>query len=98
MRTVAGGGPAVEPRTYYVAITTRVAEIAPDVLAAHKARLRELHERGIVVGSGGFSEGGGLIIFDVPSGDAAEAVMRDDPFTLARTHTYVIRTWMRDIG
>ena len=89
----------MEARRRYVVITTRVRDdIPPDVLAAHRERLRALLAEGRVVASGGFAEGGGLIVYAAADLAEVEALAREDPFVVHGTHTYVIRTWLQDLG
>lgn len=82
----------------YVAITTRLRDIPADILLAHRARIEALYGEGTVVASGGFAEGGGLILFDAASVDDVEALMREDPFVVNQTHSYIVRTWLQDVG
>jgi uncharacterized protein len=48
---------------------------------AHRARLTELHGRGVVRAAGPFADNSGaLIVLDVPDRAAAEAIVEADPY------------------
>ena len=48
---------------------------------AHRAYLTKLHEAGQLVASGPFSDNyGALIVYEADTREAAEQLMRDDPF------------------
>jgi uncharacterized protein YciI len=62
-------------------------------LAAHEARLAELHRVGVVLYAGPFSEGGGLTIFQAASSTEAERFVAEDPFVIHETHRPELFTW-----
>ena len=69
----------------------KVGEVRP----VHRKYLAELRDKGKLVISGPFTEGGGaLIILEADSKEEAEAMYRADPFTLAGVfQSPVIRPW-----
>ncbi len=69
----------------------KVAEVRP----VHRKYLAELRDKGKLVISGPFTEGGGaLIILEADSKEEAEAIYRADPFTTEGVfHAPVIRPW-----
>ena len=62
-------------------------------LAAHEARLAELHRVGVVIFAGPFAEGGGLTIFRAASRAEAERIAAEDPFVIHGTHRPELFAW-----
>jgi uncharacterized protein YciI len=59
---------------------------------AHRERLAALHAAGTVVMAGPFAdESGALLVFDVDSEEALDAVLADDPYYAAPGNTIVRR-------
>ena len=59
---------------------------------AHRERLAALHAAGTVVMAGPFAdESGALLVFDVDSEEALDAVLADDPYYTAPGNTIVRR-------
>ncbi|GDY32103.1 YciI family protein [Gandjariella thermophila] len=59
----------------------------------HRAYLRQLAERGVVLASGPFpDENGGLVIYQVADEAELRAVLADDPFSKAGV---IVRTTVR---
>jgi uncharacterized protein YciI len=76
-------------------------EVLP-IVDAHRAYLRTLQERGILIASGPFDprSGGGLLL-RVPDDDvhgALNAVRDNDPFTKAGLAQYELLPWAPTIG
>jgi uncharacterized protein YciI len=86
-------------RLRYALIFERAVSQPPaPVVAAHRARLRDLAGRGIVAMAGPFEGGGGLVILDVGSAEEAEELARGDPFVINGTHRYRLVRWLQDVG
>ncbi|PRQ10536.1 hypothetical protein C1Y63_10835 [Corynebacterium sp. 13CS0277] len=72
----------------YIAVLYRYDPASETILAArpdHRAFIGQLHDKGLVLGSGPFTEGNGdaLIVLSLPEGqgiDEATSLMNDDPF------------------
>ncbi len=73
-----------------------------EVLAAtpaHRAYLRGLHERGLVLVSGPFEpRTGGAILLRVSDMAALEAIRDADPFTTGGIADYELHAWVPTIG
>ncbi len=70
---------------------------APDLIAAHIRRSRELHEQGVLLMAGAFlgQTGGPLSTMGVlASREAAEEYMKNDPFVVkGMTSDWYVREW-----
>lgn len=73
-----------------------------EVLAAtpaHRAYLRGLHERGLVLVSGPFDpRTGGAVLLRVSDMAALEAIRDADPFTTGGIADYELHAWVPTIG
>jgi len=77
-------------------------EVLP-LVDAHRAYLRGLFERGILLASGPFEpRAGGALLLRIPDGATGAAVLDavrdDDPFTLNGTAQYELLPWAPVIG
>ena len=70
-------------------------EKIPETRPAHRAYLTELKERGQLVASGPFEDdSGALIIYEAESAEAAERLIRGDPFHEAGVFArWTIKPW-----
>src|SRR5215472_6583007 len=93
-----------EQRVYYVIMVVTAYESfeearasAPDLIAAHMARSKELHAQGTLLLSGAFlsTPQEPLTTMGVlTSPEAAEAYLKDDPFYLqGKVRSWSIRAW-----
>ena len=72
------------------------------VVDEHRAYLRDLKARGILIASGPFDpRAGGALLLRLPDDDGHEtldAVRDDDPFTRTGTAQYELLPWLPNIG
>ncbi len=72
------------------------------VVESHRAYLRTLKEKGILLASGPLEpRSGGALMLRVPEGDVLAALDRirdDDPFTKAGVAQYELMPWLPNIG
>ncbi len=76
-------------------------DLQDEVRPEHRAYLRGLAERGLLHGSGPFSDGtpGALLVFETADRDALAALLADDPFARAGVIAEVeVRAWRLVIG
>ena len=75
------------------------AEILAEHRPAHRAFLRELHERGVNLASGPLGDDGALIVLRVDSAEDVERLIQDDPLVVHGAVTgHEIREWSVTIG
>jgi uncharacterized protein YciI len=77
------------------------ADLQDRVRPEHRAYLRGLAERGLLHGSGPFSDGapGALLVFEAADRDALAVLLDDDPFALAGVIADVdVRAWTLVLG
>ncbi len=69
------------------------------VLDAHRAYLRELKAKGLLLASGPLDpRSGGALLLRVPDEAALDAVRDGDPFIQARVAQYELLPWLPNIG
>ena len=72
------------------------------VVDEHRAYLRDIKARGILIASGPFDpRSGGALLLRLPDDDAhktLDAVRDDDPFTRTGTAQYELLPWLPNIG
>jgi uncharacterized protein YciI len=69
------------------------------VVDAHRAYLRDLHAKGLVLASGPFEpRHGGALILRVPDVAALDAIRDGDPFTKTGCAQYELLPWAANIG
>lgn len=75
----------------YLQDKSKVDEIRP----THRQYLRSLKEKGQIAATGPFTDdSGALIIYEAPTKEDAEALLKGDPFNQAGIFVkYVIRPW-----
>ncbi|GIG37500.1 YciI family protein [Cellulomonas pakistanensis] len=77
------------------------ADLQDEVRPEHRAYLRELGDRGLLRGSGPFTDGaaGALLVFETTDAAALEVLLADDPFARAGVIADVeIRGWNLLLG
>lgn len=75
------------------------AEILAEHRPAHRAFLRELHERGVNLASGPLGDDGALIVLRAESAADVERLLQDDPLVVHGAVTeHEIREWSVTIG
>jgi hypothetical protein len=76
----------------YIADKDKVDQIRP----AHRQYLAGVQERGQLAASGPFADGSGaLIVYEVETAEAAEALLKGDPFHVAGVMArWQIRPWI----
>lgn len=75
------------------------AEILAEHRPAHRAFLRELHERGVNLASGPLGDDGALIVLRAGSAEEVERLIQDDPLVVHGAVTaHEIREWSVTIG
>jgi len=93
---------AALPSGMYVLAIIRYRRPMEEVLAAtpaHRAYLRGLHERGLVLVSGPFEpRTGGAVLLRVSDMAEMEAIRDADPFTTGGIAEYELHTWVPTIG
>jgi uncharacterized protein len=99
---------SVQSAYYVVQMTTRFSSLVDvrgshgEVMAAHLARSRELHDQGVLVMAGAFlepAEGPVQTMGVLTSREAAEDYARNDPFvTAGLVEEYAIREWANMFG
>lgn len=93
--------------TYAVRYTyDQRADLQDEVRPEHRAYLRDVAERGELLGSGPYADGapGALLVLDVADRAALDAVLAADPFAVAgviadvdvRAWTLVLGPWAQD--
>jgi uncharacterized protein len=82
--------------TYYAVDLIPVEIPAPDVIAKHTARLRDLDNEGKLVLGGPFGDDppGGLLVLKCADKTAAEAIMNVDPLIVSGVSTFRVHTWL----
>ena len=66
---------------------------------AHRAYMRTLHERGVLVASGPFvPRTGGMLLFKADSRDEVDVLLADDPFLEHDVAVYEVQAWTPTIG
>lgn len=79
------------------------AELRPH-LAAHRAWVAELRERGVRISSGylvdgeGKPGGGGLLLLEAEDYSQAEALIRQDPMVLGGGVDWTLQQWIGAVG
>jgi len=96
------------PSLLYALAILRYRRPLEDVLAVvdeHRAYLRALHERGVLLASGPFDpRAGGALLLRLPDGDLAatnatlDRIVADDPFTRRGIAQYELLPWVPVIG
>ena len=75
------------------------AEILAEHRPAHRAFLRELHERGVNLASGPLGDDGALMVLRAESAADVERLIQDDPLVVHGAVTaHEIREWSVTIG
>ena len=61
----------------------------------HQQFLSDLNKEGILLAAGPFTIGGGILFFDLDqiSEDELSKRLKEDPHTIAGSHTFDIKTW-----
>jgi uncharacterized protein YciI len=79
------------------------AEVAPQ-LAAHRAWVAQLRQRGVRISSGylvdgaGRPGGGGLLLLEAADHGAAEALIREDPMLTSGVVDWTLHQWIGAVG
>lgn len=84
------------------------ADLRDEVRPAHRDYLRELADRGLLLGSGPYADGdpGALLVFATTDRSALEVLLADDPFARSglvaeveiREWTLVLGPWAADLA
>ena len=75
------------------------AELLAEHRPAHRAFLRDLHERGVNLASGPLGESEALIVLEVESSEEVERLIQEDPLVVHGVVTeHTVRPWSVTIG
>ena len=80
---------------HYLGIAIRRPDFDPAVVAPHLAWLDDLHARGLLASSGGFTDGSGgaYLLRDLDSLADAQALAATDPLALTGNSDLTVREW-----
>ena len=69
------------------------------VVEAHRAYLRELKAKGLLIASGPLDpRNGGALLLRVPEGEALDGIRDGDPFVQEKVAQYELLPWLPNIG